>query len=104
MERSHMMKKFSLLPLALAFIVFASTFATAQDWDSAISLYNQKQYRQAAQAFHALLKANPEYWQAWYYIGASHYNLQGYEDAIDAFNNYLKSPGKDEKGQSAAHY
>jgi tetratricopeptide (TPR) repeat protein len=99
-----MMKKFSLLPLAFAFIAFASTFASAQDWDSAISLYNQKQYRQAAQAFHALLKANPEYWQAWYYIGASHYNLQGYEDAIDAFNSYLKSPGKDEKGQAAAHY
>jgi tetratricopeptide (TPR) repeat protein len=102
-----MMKKFFLLPLALAFIASASTFTAAQDWDSAISLYNQKQYRPAAQAFHALLKTNPDYWQAWYYIGASHYNLQGYEDAIDAFNNYLKSAeksGKDEKGQAAAYY
>ncbi len=94
------MKKFSLLTLALAFIAFAATCVTAQDWDSAISLYNQKQYRQAAQAFHALLKTNPDYWQAWYYIGASHYNLQSYEDAVDAFNNYLKTAAKDEKGQA----
>jgi tetratricopeptide (TPR) repeat protein len=98
------MKKFALLILAFALIVSVSTLASAQDWDSAISLYNQKQYRQAAQAFHGLLKANPDYWQAWYYIGASHYNLQGYEDAIDAFNNYLKSSTKDEKGQAAAYY
>lgn len=97
-------RRVTLSLAALGLIVLASTPAPAQDWDTAISLYNQKQYRQAAKAFHTVIKANPEFWQAWYYIGVSHYNLQGYEDAVDAMNNYIKGAEKDEKGQAAGYY
>ena len=92
----------SLVALSLVFL--SARAASAQDWDTAISLFNQKQYRQAAKAFHTVIKGNPEFWQAWYYIGVSHYNLQGYEDAIDAMNNYIKGAEKDEKGQAAGQY
>ena len=97
-------RRVTLSLATLGLIVLASTPASAQDWDTAISLYNQKQYRQAAKAFHTVIKANPEFWQAWYYIGVSHYNLQGYEDALDAMNNYIKGAEKDEKGQAAGYY
>lgn len=96
--------RLSLSLAALVLVFLASTPASAQDWDTAISLFNQKQYRQAAKAFHTVIKANPEFWQAWYYIGVSHYNLQGYEDSIDSMNNYIKGAEKDEKGQAAGYY
>jgi tetratricopeptide (TPR) repeat protein len=99
-----MKKKFYASLAALALMAAVSTAAVAQDWDSAISLFNQKQYRQAARAFHQVLKGNPEFWKAWYYVGASHYNLQSYEDSIDAFRNYIKGAEKDEKAQAAGYY
>lgn len=88
---------------ALATVTAFET-AAAQDWPRAVSLYNQKQYREAIREFHAVLGANPEYWQAWYYIGESHFQLKGYEDAIDAFNKYVKGAAGSEKEQSAGYY
>jgi tetratricopeptide (TPR) repeat protein len=82
----------------------ASLSARAQDWDRAVSLYNQKQYRPAIKEFHAVLRANASAWQSWYYIGASHYQLQSYEDTIDAFQNYLKAGEKDDKVQAAGNF
>lgn len=92
------------LSITLAVLTLVATSAFAQDWDRAVSLYNQKQYRQAASEFHAVLKANPSAWQSWYYIGSSHYQLQGYEDAIDAFQNYVKAGEKDDKAQITGYY
>ena len=80
-----------------------SVSASAQDWDRAVSLFTQKQYRPAIKEFHAVLKANPDAWKSWYYIGASHFQLQSYEDTIDAFQNYIKA-GKDEKAQASGNY
>lgn len=96
-----MIKKLSAI-LAVLTLVAASAFA--QDWDRAVSLFNQKQYRQAAAEFHAVLKANPSAWQSWYYIGFSHYQLQGYENTIDAFQNYIKAGEKDDKAQITGYY
>src|SRR6185503_1706845 len=98
---SKMIKKLSAI-LAVLTLVAASAFA--QDWDRAVSLFNQKQYRQAAAEFHAVLKANPSAWQSWYYIGFSHYQLQGYENTIDAFQNYIKAGEKDDKAQITGYY
>lgn len=90
---------------AASVLVLASALsALAQDWDRAVSLYNQKQYRQAIREFHAVLKGNPDAWQSWYYIGASHYQLQSYEDSIDASQNYLKAAEKDDKVQQAGSF
>jgi tetratricopeptide (TPR) repeat protein len=94
---------YSALAGFVLILVFALAVA-AQDWDHAVSLFNQKQYRPAIREFHALLKANPDAWQSWYYIGSSHFQLQSYEDAIDAFQNYVKSGEKDDKVQAAGNY
>ena len=87
-----------------AFVACAAAPAFAQDWERAVSLFNQKQHRAAIKEFHAVLKANPDAWQSWYYIGYGHYQLQEYEDTIDSFNSYLKSAGKDEKAPITGHY
>jgi tetratricopeptide (TPR) repeat protein len=99
-----MRTKFSAAVAVLTLIVATATSALAQDWDRAVSLFNQKQYRPAIREFHAVLKANPDAWQSWYYIGASHFGLQSYDDAIDAFQNYLKSSEKDDKAQATGNY
>ena len=88
----------------VALIAASATSALAQDWDRAVSLFNQKQYRPAIREFHAVLKANPDAWQSWYYIGASHFGLQSYDDAIDAFQNYIKSAEKDDKTLATGNY
>ncbi|HSE36992.1 MAG TPA: tetratricopeptide repeat protein [Blastocatellia bacterium] len=88
----------------MALIAASATSALAQDWDRAVSLFNQKQYRPAIREFHAVLKANPDAWQSWYYIGASHFGLQSFDDAIDAFQNYIKSAEKDDKTQTTGNY
>jgi tetratricopeptide (TPR) repeat protein len=88
---------------ALALLASAGTGA-AQDWDRAVSLFNQKQYRPAIREFHAVMKANPDAWKSWYYIGASHFALQSYPDAVDAFQNYIKAAGNDDSAQATASY
>jgi tetratricopeptide (TPR) repeat protein len=101
MESAKMIKK---LFLVLAVLTLVASSAFAQDWDRAVSLFNQKQYRPSIREFHAVLKANPDAWQSWYYIGFSHYELQSYEDAIDAFQNYVKAGEKDDKAQITGYY
>lgn len=99
------MKKRLSTAAALSILLAAlAASAIAQDWDRAVSLFNQKQYRPAIREFHALLKANPGYWQAWYYIGASHFQLQSYENTIDAFQNYITAADKDEKAQATGYF
>ena len=90
--------------VATASLLLLAGAALAQDWERAVSLFNQKQYRPAIRDFHAVLKANPDAWQSWYYIGASHFELQSYEDSIDAFQNYMKAADKDEKAQASGSY
>src|SRR2546421_7549545 len=92
----------ALAPLAI--IVAFSASALAQEWEHAVSLFNQKQYRPAIREFHAVLKTNPAAWQSWYYIGFGHFQLQSYEDAIDAFQNYIKAADKDDKAQMTGYY
>ena len=96
-----MMKK---LLASVAFIASLTASAFAQDWDHAIALFNQKQHRAAIREFHAVLKANPDAWKSWYYIGNAHYQLQEYEDTIDSFNNYLKAGSADPTAQISGHY
>lgn len=99
-----MKAKFYAAVAVLALLAASGSSAFAQEWDHAVSLFNQKQYRPAIREFHAVLKANPDAWQSWYYIGASHFGLQSYDDAIDAFQNYVKSAEKDDKAQTAGNY
>ena len=89
---------------AVAVLAATAIAASAQDWDRAVSLFNQKQYRPAIREFHAVLKANPDAWKSWYYIGASHFSLQSFEDSIDAFQNYIKSADKDDQAQVTGNY
>ena len=98
-----MKKLFAIIGVS-ALVAVCAASASAQNWERGVSLFNQKQYRQAIREFHAVMRANKEAWQSWYYIGAAHFQLQEYEDTIDSFNNYLQAAQKDEKAQATANY
>lgn len=93
-------KFFASLVVMAAFAVSA----LAQDWDRAVSLYNQKQYRPAIKEFHAVLKVNPEAWKSWWYIGAGHYYLNEYEETVEPMQSFIKASEKDEATQASGHY
>ena len=99
-----MIKRLLKLIIAVAVASCMSATAFAQNWERAVSLFNQQQYREAIREFHAVLRSNPDYWQAWYYIGTAHYQLKAYDDAIDSFQNYIKGAGDREKEQTTAAY
>jgi tetratricopeptide (TPR) repeat protein len=93
-----------LIGFAGLVIASLSVWVLGQGWDHAISLFNQKQYRPAIKEFHTVLRENPSYWQAWYYIGYSHFQLKDYEDCIDSFQNYIKGATGQQKEQATGNY
>ena len=100
-----MIKRLLFPTLSMVLVALAAGVnAFGQNWERAVSLFNQQQYREAIREFHAVLRSNPDYWQAWYYVGAAHYQLKDYEDAIDSFQNYIKGAGAKDKEQITASY
>lgn len=85
-------------------LIFTSIASAGQQWEHAVSLFNQKQYRAALREFHVVLRSSPNYWQAWYYIGFSHFQLQEYPDTIDAFDKYVKGAVGHPKEQASGYY
>jgi tetratricopeptide (TPR) repeat protein len=90
--------------------VFALTPApvSAQngDWDSGVSHYNQKQFRQAIVDFQKVAEATPDFANTYFYLGMSHFFLKEYNKAINDLNRYVdlteKGKKKPEPGARAA--
>jgi tetratricopeptide (TPR) repeat protein len=100
----------STLAAAVLAAVFALTPAavTAQNssWDSGVSHFNQKQYRQAIVDFQKVSEGNPDFANTYYYLGMSHFFLKEYNKAISDLNRYVdlteKGSKKAEPGARAA--
>lgn len=85
------MKKFcfAISSIALA-LLLASQFAlTAQavptgafDWERAVSLYKQGQFRAAITEFQTVLTEFPEHADSWKFVGLAYYQLKEYDPAI----------------------
>lgn len=103
-QRLLMKKRLLAAAASLAVILSLVNPGFGQNWDHAVSLFNQKQYRPAIREFHGVLRANPDYWQAWYYIGSCHFQLKEYEDTIDAFDRYIKGASGHPKDQATGYY
>lgn len=72
--------------LALAGI---PAFAQSAHWDSGVSHYNQKQYRQAIVEFQKVVDTSPEFANTYYYLGMSHFMLKEYSKAIGDLGRYV---------------
>ncbi|MDX2034011.1 MAG: tetratricopeptide repeat protein [Blastocatellia bacterium] len=76
------MKRLSIVAALLAFlsmVVMAGVF----DWERAVSLYKQGQFRESIAEFKRVLSEYPDHSDSWKFIGLAYYQLQEYQPAIE---------------------
>lgn len=59
------------------------------DWEKAVSLYKQGQYRAAITEFRQVVAEFPNHSDSWKFIGLAHYQLQEYKEALPALKKAL---------------
>jgi tetratricopeptide (TPR) repeat protein len=72
-----------LCAILTAFILAAATvWAGGFDWEKAVSLYKQGQFRAAITEFEKVVADFPDHADSWKFIGLAYYQLKEYEPAI----------------------
>jgi tetratricopeptide (TPR) repeat protein len=59
------------------------------DWEKAVSLYKQEQYRLAADEFRRVVAEFPNHSDSWKFIGLCYYQLKDYEQAVPPLEKAL---------------
>ena len=72
----------ALLVLISATSLSASLSIATGDWEKAVSLYKQGQFRDAIAEFQKVVAEFPEHSDSWKFIGLAYYQLQDYKSAI----------------------
>ena len=70
-------------------ILSISVLAAAFDWERAVSLYKQNQFREAIAEFQKVLVEYPDHSDSWKFIGLSYYQLKEYQSAIEPLDKAL---------------
>lgn len=63
--------------------------ATPFDWEKAVSLYKQNQFRVAIAEFQKVLAEYPDHSDSWKFVGLAHYQLKEYDAAIQPLEKAL---------------
>lgn len=66
-----------------------SALASAFDWERAVSLYKQGQFREAIAEFQKVLAEYPDHADSWKFVGLSYYQLKEYQPAIEPLEKAL---------------
>jgi tetratricopeptide (TPR) repeat protein len=75
------MKRFGAV-LTIWVMAAVIAWAASFDWEKAVSLYKQGQYRAAIAEFQKVVADFPDYADGWKYIGLGYYQLKEYESAV----------------------
>jgi tetratricopeptide (TPR) repeat protein len=67
------------------------------DWERAVSLYKQGQFREAIAEFRKVLDEAPEHADSWKFIGLSYYQLKDYKSAIQPLEKALELKRKESR-------
>ncbi|MGH9800107.1 MAG: tetratricopeptide repeat protein [Blastocatellia bacterium] len=86
-----------ILVLALLGAISISAFAGVFDWERAVSLYKQGQFREAITEFQKVLAEYPEHPDSWKYVGLSFYQLKEFASAIEPLEKALELKRKDNR-------
>jgi len=87
------MKKIFAVSALLISISVATSAATPYiifDWERAVSLYKQGQFREAIAEFRKVLEEAPGHADSWKFIGLSYYQLKDYKSAIQPLEKALE--------------
>jgi tetratricopeptide (TPR) repeat protein len=85
------MKKLWPLTICAALLFLMSTAGAAGsfDWERAVSLYKQGQFREAIAEFQKVLDEYPEHSDSWKFVGLAYYQLKDYKSAIPPLEKAL---------------
>lgn len=67
------------------------------DWERAVSLYKQNQFREAIAEFRKVLEEAPDHPDSWKFIGLSYYQIKDYKSAIQPLEKALELKRKDSR-------
>ncbi|MBL8171532.1 MAG: tetratricopeptide repeat protein [Acidobacteria bacterium] len=81
------MKKLCTVMMLLA--LTSAVWAMGFDWERAVSLYKQGQFREAIAEFQKVLAEYPEHSDSWKFVGLSYYQLKEYQAAIEPLDKSL---------------
>jgi superkiller protein 3 len=65
------------------------------DWEKAVSLYKQNQFREAIAEFQKVLEEYPDHSDSWKFIGLSYYQLKDYKSAIKPLEKAMELKRKE---------
>ncbi|MCI0392355.1 MAG: tetratricopeptide repeat protein [Acidobacteria bacterium] len=74
---------------ALIFLTSTPAWAAFFDWEKAVSLYKQGQFREAITEFQKVLAEYPEHSDSWKFVGLAYYQLKDYQSAISPLEKAL---------------
>src|SRR5262249_32070299 len=99
-----MKKIFAVSALLISISVATSSVAISGatpfikfDWERAVSLYKQGQFREAIAEFRKVLDEAPDHPDSWKFIGLSYYQLKEYKSAIQPLEKALELKRKDNR-------
>jgi len=99
-----MKKIFAVSALLIAISVATSSVAISRatpvikfDWERAVSLYKQGQFREAIAEFRKVIDEAPEHADSWKFIGLSYYQLKDYKSAIQPLEKALELKRKENR-------
>ncbi len=78
-------------------ILSISVLAAMFDWERAVSLYKQGQFREAITEFQKVLAEYPDHSDSWKFIGLSYYQLKEYQSAVEPLDKALALKRKENR-------
>lgn len=92
------MRKFFAVPVLLIFILVTGLAAASTvrfDWEKAVSLYKQGQFREAVTEFQKVLAEYPEHSDSWKFVGLAYYQLKEFQAAVEPLEKALELKRKE---------
>ncbi|MBS1786879.1 MAG: tetratricopeptide repeat protein [Acidobacteria bacterium] len=86
-----------ILVVALLGAISISVLAAGFDWERAVSLYKQGQFREAIAEFEKVLAEYPDHPDSWKYVGLSYYQLKEFASAIEPLEKALALKTKENR-------
>ena len=79
----------NLLILFAAVILIGCASKGKESYDAGVKLFQEKKYQECVPDFQKAVKENPEFGEAYMYIGRAYNSLQQYDLSIDAYQKAL---------------
>lgn len=80
----------SALLISISVATSAAALFVNFDWERAVSLYKQGQFREAIAEFRKVLEEVPDHPDSWKFIGLAYYQLKDYKSAIQPLEKALE--------------